>query len=185
MDTRTECDTKRSFSIDSLLSNTKENCEASGGAKYAAEERWKEYLPQPEYVEAVGKELAAKNFNVMRHIKSADYLPWITSASSALAHRDFYEEALSNRAAANLCDTSYSNLPLPFVYSSWLPVSGAVRISERTTTENRYACNEHDRVSPREPAENSDSDDSKSDSSKASDGPKDFSCTKQTSRSGE
>lgn len=177
-DTRTDhCKPKhvresRSFSIDSLLSNTKENCGASG----VLEDKWREYIPRHDYFDG-DKEISQKNFDLMRHIKSVDYLPWISNASNVLAHREFHEETLNNRA-----DTSYSNLPLPFLYSSWLPVSSALRTNERTQ-EHEFRYNEFDRVSPREP-ENSDSDDSKSDSSKSSDSPKDFSCSKRTAHSG-
>lgn len=182
----------RSFSIESLLSNNYKN---GAGSKCHAqtvepihlryeidglskEGTWKEYFHQHDYLD-VEKELSQKHLDLVRHIKNIDYLPWI-STSNVLTQRELYEDSPSNRST-NLPESEssgfapYSSLPLPFLYSSWLPVTGAVKTSEREETDLTYG---YSRTTSPPGIENSDSDDSKSDCSKISDTPKDFSCPK-------
>lgn len=198
----------RSFSIDSLLSNNynhekpintehqSSNDLTRNSLHYhleieslAKDVRWKECLSsrigeQQDYLEA-DVDLAQKHLNLVRHIKNIDYLPWI-STTNALSHRDLYEEAISRTTSAIPEPESlpvppqYSGLHLPsFVYSSWLPVANSsTKFNERSDIEFPYS-NGYCRTSPK--AENiiTDSEDSKSDSSRMSDTPKDFSCPKQ------
>lgn len=198
----------RSFSIDSLLSNNynhekpiniehqSSNDLTRNSLHYhleieslAKDVRWKECLAnriaeQQDYLEA-DVDLAQKHLNLVRHIKNIDYLPWI-STTNALSHRDLYEEAISRTTSAIPEPESlplphqYSGLHLPsFVYSSWLPVANSsTKFNERSDIELPYS-NGYCRTSPRTENIITDSEDSKSDSSRMSDTPKDFSCPKQ------
>lgn len=207
----------RSFSIDSLLSNNYDHEKSSTPVEHhaghelarhslhyhldidslATDVRWKDCLAhriadQPDYPEPTDADLAQKQLDLVRHLKSSiDYLPWISTASG-LSRRDLYEEALSRASGGPLPEPEmpaaglphqYAGLHLPsFVYSSWLPASVANSPAkfggERTDVETPYA-NGYCRTSPPTETTNTDSDDSKSDSSRMSDTPKDFSCAKQ------
>lgn len=173
-----------SFSIDSLLSNTYK------GAQNTPELCHKS-MPYDTDLDITdgksykdGHELAdfsQKHLNLVRHIKNIDtYLPWISPNSNFFAHHTehLYEDAKRIIPAEGY--SGYSNLHLPFLYSSWLPVAAAsnpVTKNTKSDGELGYTQSAYSRNSPRE--ENSDSDDSKSDISRISDTPKDFSCSKQ------
>lgn len=173
----------RSFSIESLLSNNYKNTVSSSPAepihlKYeidglSKEATWRECFHQQDYLE-MEKEFSQKHLDLVRQIKNIDYLPWISS-SNILSQREVYDKTLNNRLTnllenENASFAPYSSLPLPFMYSSWLPIASSMKGNEKEETDFTFGA----------PAtENSDTDDSKSDCSKISDTPKDFSCPKQ------
>ncbi len=198
-----DCETKlpraaahRSFSIDSLLSNNYKNSNTNVNISndfgppelarnsfhyleiesFPKDVRWKDCfqnsVEQSDYLDHE-TEFAQKSFDLVRHLKNIDYLPWIST-------RNVFDDAIIRSTNLPELEGSvlppYSGLPLPFVYSSWLPVANqAPKSSEKV--ENNTAYGTYCRTSPR--VEITDSDDSKSDSSRISDTPKDFSCPKQ------
>lgn len=199
------CDTgHRSFSIDSLLSNNYKKTSGKSDSvvedvtnefqrtpfqylKYeieglAKDAKWKDCLQtsidQKDILET-DAEFSHKHFSIMKHIKNMDYLPWI-STTNIFSHRELYDETISRSTNFHETEgigfTPYSRLSLPFVYSSWLPTASVVAKPNENMGTN-FLYNGFSRTSPKE--ENTDSEDSKSDSSRISDTPKDFSCTKQ------
>lgn len=189
-----------SFSIDSLLSNTKPSTtDVAGEISQKAlhyftdldilDRKWKENVYEPDM-----PEFSQKHLSLVRHIKNIDtYLPWI-SPNSNFFTQPYNAEHLhddSKRPIPTTGETSehvnfpaaYSNLHLPFLYSSWLPVATPNHVTNSPVETAEYPYSQHlARSSPRD--ENTDSEDSKSDVSRISDTPKDFSCTKQR-RNGE
>lgn len=167
-----------------------------------------------DFAEADFRDFSQKHLNFVRHIKNIDsYLPWISPNTNFFAHSaaaGVYEDAKrippngSSVVVGDIIDQSfnfspvYTNIPIPFLYSSWLPTAAAVGANPVTKntnsnnfeklltnegTEYAYANGNNNngyntKTSPMGP-DHSDSDDSKSDVSRISDTPKDFSCTKQ------
>lgn len=185
-----------SFSIDSLLSNTYKTTTPdqdsnSNALHYFNDldilDRKCKNTPKDDYLHEpdLPPDFSQKHLSLVRHVKNIDtYFPWISPNSPIFTHSHHenpYDDAKritpATTEAMELINFSaaYSNLHLPFFYSSWLPAANPVT---KNTGEGDYACNQaYSRNSPRE--ENSDSDDSKSDVSRVSDTPKDFSCTKR------
>ncbi|XP_065217651.1 homeobox protein GBX-1-like [Planococcus citri] len=186
-----------SFSIDSLLSNTTKPSTPDVPSEFSQkamhyfhdldilDRKWKDTY-EPDVAE-----FSQKHLNLVRHIKNIDtYLPWISPNSNFFAHTHGAEH-LSYEDAKRIIPpvgealdhvnfpAAYSNLHFPLLYSSWLPVANANPVIKTSTESVEYPYSQPYATSSPIRDENTDSDDSKSDISRISDTPKDFSCTKQ------